>query len=145
MIELKPVTKDNLEYVLELDVWEHQKSFVSSTACALAQAYVYGKTAYPFAIYADDTPVGFIMMGYYEQRSQYTLWKLLIDKNHQGKGYGREALIQGIQYLKSNFNAKEIYTGVAFGNSAAKALYLSVGFKETGLTENNAEELRYIV
>ena len=90
MIELRPITKENLEEVLNLSVFEHQESFVSSTASSLAQAYVYHKTAFPFAVYADGIIVGFIMMGYYEAKKQYTLWKFLIDKEHQGKGYGKE-------------------------------------------------------
>ena len=84
------------------------------------------------------------MMGYYEAKNQYTLWKFLIDKNHQGKGYGREALIKGIKYLEDRFGIREIYTGVALGNERAKHLYRSIGFKETGLIENNMEEMRYI-
>lgn len=143
MIELRPITKENLEEVLNLRVAEHQESFVSSTAWSLAQAYVYRETAFPFAVYADETIVGFIMMGYYEARNQYTLWKFLIDKDHQNKGYGREALKQGIRYLKDKFGAGEIYTGVTPGNETAKHLYSSVGFKETGLIENNMEEMRY--
>lgn len=92
MIELKSITKDNLEDVLNLNVLEYQQPFVSSTACSLAQAYVYRETAFPFAVYANSTIVGFIMLGYYEAKKQYTLWKFLIDKNHQNKGYGKEAL-----------------------------------------------------
>lgn len=142
MIFLKEVTKENFEAVLHLSVAEHQKAFVSSTVHALAQAYVYRETAYPFAIYADDTLVGFIMFGYYEARNQYTLWKFLIDKQHQNKGYGREALKQGIDYLKEQFGAAEIYTGVSLGNEAAKRLYASLGFEETGLVEDNMEEMK---
>ncbi len=127
-----------------LSVSEHQKLFVSSTAYSLAQAYVYHETAFPFAVYADDTIVGFIMMGYYEAKKQYTLWKLLIDKSQQNKGYGREALKQGIMYLKDKFDVKEIYTGVALGNEKAKHLYSSVGFEETGFIEDNMEEMKYI-
>ena len=144
MVELKTITKENLEEVLSLNVWEHQESFVSSTAYSLAQAYAYRETAFPFAVYADNAIVGFIMMGYYEAKNQYTLWKFLIDKNQQGKGYGREALEKGIKYLKDRFGTKEIYTGVALGNERAKHLYRSIGFKETGLIENNMEEMRYI-
>ena len=144
MVELKTITKENLEEVLNLKVWEHQESFVSSTAYSLAQAYAYRETAFPFAVYADHAIVGFIMMGYYEAQNQYTLWKFLIDKNQQGKGYGREALEKGIKYLKDRFGTKEIYTGVALGNERAKHLYRSIGFKETGLIENNMEEMRYI-
>ena len=145
MIELRRITKENLEEVLKLRVSEQQESFVSSVAYSLAQAYVYHETAFPFAIYADDTVVGFIMMGYYEDRKQYTLWKFLIDKNQQNKGYGKEALKQGILYLKDKFDAREIYTGVALGNEKAKHLYSSIGFRETGLMEDNMEEMRYIL
>ncbi len=142
MIQLKEITQDNLDEVLGLSVAEHQKSFVSTTADSLAQAYVYNDTAFPFAIYANEKVVGFIMLGYYESRRQYTLWKFLIDKEHQGKGYGKEALKQGITYLKKRFNTKEIYTGVSLGNEVAKSLYKSVGFVETGLVEDGMEELR---
>ena len=144
MVELRTITKENLEEVLSLNVWEHQESFVSSTAYSLAQAYAYRETAFPFAVYADNAIVGFIMMGYYEAKNQYTLWKFLIDKNQQGKGYGREALEKGIKYLKDRFGTKEIFTGVALGNERAIHLYRSIGFKETGLIENNLEEMRYI-
>jgi len=144
MVELREITKENLEEVLDLSICEHQESFVSSTAYSLAQAYAYRDTAFPFAIYVDDTVVGFIMLGYYEARNQYTLWKFLIDKKHQNKGYGREALIQGIRYLKDRFGAEEVYTGVKQGNETAKHLYCSVGFQETGLVEKGMEEMRYI-
>lgn len=144
MVQLKEITKDNLDEVLRLKVAEHQKSFVSTTADSLAQAYVYRDTAFPFAVYADEKPVGFIMLGYYESRKQYTLWKFLIDKEHQGKGYGKEALKQGITYLKERFDAKEIYTGVILENETAKRLYKSMGFAETGLIEEGMEELRFV-
>jgi len=144
MVELREINQDNFEAVLDLRIHEHQESFVPSTAYSLAQAYAYRDTAFPFAIYADDTIVGFIMMGYYESRNQYTLWKFLIDKKHQNKGYGREALIQGIQYLKDRFGAEEVYAGVKPENESAKHLYRSVGFQETGLVENDMEEMRYV-
>ena len=79
MIELKEITANNLSDVLNLSVFEHQKSFVSTTAYSLAQAYVYRETAFPFAVYLDNVVIGFIMFGYYESKQQYTLWKFLID------------------------------------------------------------------
>lgn len=84
------------------------------------------------------------MMGYYETKQYYTLWKLLIDREHQHKGYGRQALELGIAFLKERFHAQEIYTGVTPGNVNAKKLYESVGFRKTGVFENNMEELRLI-
>ena len=145
MITLKEITKDNIEQVLALKVNDNQNSFVITTAESLAKAYVYYKTAWPFAVYQDDTPVGFIMMGYYEEKKYYTLWEFLIDYKYQGRGYGRKALLLGIQFLKDTFNVKEIYTGVASGNQIAKNLYKSVGFEETGIFENGMEELRLLL
>lgn len=142
MVQIRPVTRENLDEVLALSVHESQRAFVSTTAESLAEAYVYSDTAFPFAVYDDETIVGFIMMGYYEAKNYYTLWKLLIDKKYQGKGYGRCALEQGLAFLKERFNVSTVYTGVAPGNAVAKSLYLSMGFVETGLFENNMEELR---
>ena len=144
MIKLDEITADNLEVVLKLKVSKEQENFVSTTAYSLAQAYVYRENAYPFAIYADDTLVGFIMFGYYELRNQYTLWKFLIDEKYQNKGYGKMALALGIEYMKKQYDIKEMYTGVAIDNDVAERLYHSVGFQLTGLIENGMKELRYV-
>ena len=141
MIYLKEVTAENLDEVLRLEVRDDQKSFVSSPAVSLAQAYVYYETAFPFAVYHDQQLVGLIMMGYYEEKHYYTLWKLLIDQKHQNKGYGRKALEMGIAFLKDKFQISEIYTGVTPGNHIAKRLYSSVGFVATGNIEYNMEEM----
>ena len=141
MVQLQEITKDNYEDVLALRVNESQKGFVSTTEEALAQALDYGNTAYPFAVCGGGRVVGFIMMGYYEAKGYYTLWKFLIDREHQGKGYGREALNQGIAFLKNSLGVTEIYTGVSPDNAVAKSLYESVGFRFTGLEEDNMEEM----
>ena len=103
LIELKEITSENIDEVLALKVDEGQKSFVSSNGDSLAQAYVYSKTAFPFAVYDNDTIVGFIMMGYYEVKSYYTLWKFMIDSRYQHKGYGRKALELGIKFFAGSF------------------------------------------
>ena len=144
MIKLEEITADNFEDVLNLKVSKNQENFVSTTAYSLAQAYVYRENAYPFAIYADDTLVGFIMFGFYELRNQYTLWKFLIDEKYQNKGYGKIALLLGIEYMKKQHDIKEMYTGVSIDNNVAERLYYSVGFQLTGLVENGMKELRYV-
>ena len=142
MIKLKPITKDNIDDVLSLSVRDDQKNYVSSVSDSLAQAYVYSETAYPFAVYNDDILVGFIMMGYYEAKRYYTLWKFLIDCRYQNKGYGRQALELGLAFVKEKFNPPDIYTGVAPGNTVAKRFYESLGFKDTGLIELGMEEMK---
>jgi len=143
MIELRKITKQNFNEIMALKVAEHQRAYVSTVSDSLAQAWIYRDTAFPFAIYAGDLPIGFVMLGYYESREQYTLWKFFIDEKHQNKGYGKKALHLAVDYLHNAFNAEEIYTGVLIGNIIAKQLYISFGFEETGKSEDNMEELKY--
>ncbi len=142
MVSIRPVTRENLEEVLALRVGEGQEKYVISNAESLSRAYVYSETAYPFAIYDDNTIVGFIMMGYYEAKGYYTLWEFMIDRKYQNKGYGRQALKLGLEFVRDKFGQVDIYTGVTPGNTVAKKLYESVGFVSTGLIELNMEEMK---
>ena len=51
-------------------------------------------------------------MGFYEIKGYYTLWEFLIDQRFQNKGYGRQALKLGMQYVRDTFGDVDIYTGV---------------------------------
>lgn len=144
-VELRKITKENYEECLNLTVAEHQKKFVSSTAHSLAQAWVYYETAFPFAIYAQDRMVGFLMLGYYESEGYYTLWKFMMDEKYQRKGYGRQALRLGIDYLVNRFHVKEIYTAYYATNDVARKLYASFGFCETGQVVGNEVGMKLTV
>lgn len=82
LVELKKITQDNIEEVLALKVSAEQGDFVENIAHALAKAWVFRNTAFPFAIYARNTIVGFMMLGYYELKNQYTVWQFLIDERY---------------------------------------------------------------
>ena len=142
MIELKEITTQNYEDVIDLKLSENQASFVSTNVHSLAQAWVFKNTAFPFAIYASNTLVGFIMLGFYEAKNQYTLWKFMIDEQYQNKGYGKKALQLGIDSLVNTFNVNQIYTAYAHDNIVARNLYRSFGFKETGDIDGIQVEMR---
>lgn len=142
MVELRAITKENYEAVLALRVSEAQRAFVPTVTEALAQAWVYRDTAYPFAVYADGEPVGFIMLGYYAEKNQYTVWKFLIDEKHQRRGYGREALRLAVKWLRETFNAREVYLGCAHENRAAESLYSAAGFVRTGFETETGFEMK---
>lgn len=142
MVELREITKENYEEVLALHVSEAQTAFVPTVTEALAQAWVYKDTAYPFAVYADGVPVGFIMLGYYELRDQYTVWKFLIDERYQRRGCGKEALRLAIRWLREKFGVSEVFLGCAHENRIAEKLYASVGFQRTGFETETGFEMR---
>lgn len=145
MVELKRISKENFEEVIRLSVAEDQIPFVASNVYSLAQAGVYHETAYPFAIYANDILVGFIMMGYYEKECQYTLWRFMIDRKYQNKGYGKSALKLAVKYMIDNFKVNELGTGTHCKNFVAQKLYKSIGFKETGETDGDQIGMKLLI
>ena len=104
MINFKEITNANIWKVCTLEPFEEQKDFVAENIQSLAEAYATrneGGNALPLAVYNDETLVGFIMIGKgtvgNEKESElikknYSLWRLMIDKKYQGKGFGRQTL-----------------------------------------------------
>ena len=145
MVELREITKENYEEILSLQVSKEQRGFVPPVTEALAQAWVYRGTAYPFAVYDDGKPVGFIMLGYYEEKKQYTVWKFLIDEKHQRKGYGKAALRAAIEWLQQTFRVTEVFLGCAHENHVAEKLFASLGFMRTGVETETGFEMRLVI
>jgi len=142
MVELREITQSNFDDCINLNLPEAQKGFVATNVYSLAQAWVYYKTAFPFAIYAEDDLVGFIMPGYYEPQKHYNIWRFMIDERYQGKGYGKAALHLAISYLVEKHGASEIFLSVVPENIVAKSLYLGVGFELTGEMSGNEVVMR---
>ena len=88
MVELKAVTADNYWEIVELAVTGEQDGLVTSNAVSIGQAYVQPECI-PLAIYAGDTPVGFLMYCVDRDDGEYWLYRLMIDRRYQGKGYAR--------------------------------------------------------
>lgn len=146
MIRLKKVTYDNLWEVVGLSVKPNQEYFIASNTDSLFEAYIAlseGHSALPFGLYKEETLIGFVMFGYGSTGDEgepqiaeenYCLWRFMIDKNYQGKGYGKLALKACIAYLQSAPEGPAEYCWLSYepANAVAKSLYESVGFQENG-------------
>lgn len=55
---------------------------------------------------------------------------VILNPDLRGKGYGKEMLRLGIEYVKDNLSAKRIDLGVFANNDNARFCYESVGFRE---------------
>ena len=67
MITLRKITLENRRAIFNLEVSEEQRRFVASNLSSVASCYVLatnGGHPFPFAIYADEQPVGFVMLAY---------------------------------------------------------------------------------
>ena len=66
-------------------------------AVSIGQAYVQPELE-PLAIYAGDTPVGFLMYCVDRDDGEYWLYRLMIDRlGIKAMGYAKDALLQAIQ------------------------------------------------
>ena len=138
-ITLKPVTEENREDVLALSVREDQP-FVATNEVSLRQAKEtneeYPGAARPFGIYADGKLVGFCMFAFAPEEEdpedRYWLWRFMIDKAEQGKGYGQAALREIIRYFREN-GADRLYLSTEPENETGLHIYQKAGFRETGV------------
>jgi len=130
-ITLRPITRANYRECTKLSVADDQKDFVASNAFSLVQAH-YESDLYPLAIYDGDTMVGFVMYGLNGDEGKWWIDRLMVDKAHQRKGYGKEAMIQTIERIKEHGNCKLIRISYEPHNEVARKLYAGLGFYETG-------------
>ena len=141
IIKLETINDNNREAVLALTVREDQP-FVASNGYSLKEAEETNQehpgTARPFAIYADDRLVGFCMFAFdpeeEDEDDRYWLWRFMIDKSEQGKGYGQAALQEIIKYFKEN-GADRLFLSTAPENKQGLHLYHKAGFRETGIID----------
>ena len=150
MLRLEKVNGKNVWDILKLRVEEGQTSFVASNNVSIIEAYTTitaGGYAFPFGIYDDNVPVGFLMVGYGTDDywddapeiagSNYNLWRLMIDKSCQHRGYGREAVRLALDFIRTKPCGEAEYCWLSYEpeNAVAKKLYGSFGFVETGDTD----------
>jgi len=130
-VTLREITEETVNTILALDVADNQKGFVATNAKSIAQAY-FCENAWFRAIYADETPVGFVMLYIDTEKPEYFLWRFMIDKNHQKKNYGLQAMALVIEYVRTLPRASMLELSYAPGDGDPSAFYARLGFVETG-------------
>jgi len=145
MIELRKITWDNFEECINLKITDEQeeRDYVPSNTYSLAQAYVAvldGKN-HPmlYAIYNNEAMIGFTWFCYdttgeYDSKPCYVIYRFMIDKQYQNKGFGKQAMTEILTYIKTYpyGEAEAVYLSYDRRNTAADKLYRSLGFEETG-------------
>ncbi|WP_405020015.1 GNAT family N-acetyltransferase [Kitasatospora sp. NBC_00070] len=136
---LVPVTADNLDAVLGVQVHPEQEVAVSPVVKSLAEAYVHPGVAWPRAIVDGDRVVGFVMAFLdidwagdgrgTDLRSG--LWRLNIAAGEQGHGYGRFAVHAVAEEIRRRGGTRLTVTWHP-GEHGPEGFYLGLGFRPTG-------------
>jgi diamine N-acetyltransferase len=141
-IRLENVTARNWRAVARLKLAPVQKDLVASNLYSIAQSQ-FDPNARPRAVYAGTELVGFLMYNVWETEEKTrkaSIYRFMIDREHQGKGYGRAALARALDEIRATPGVTRVSIGYMPENQMAKALYASFGFVETGADEDGEIE-----
>ena len=135
-VTLQEITQATLRPILALEVAESQRNLVAPNAVSVAEAYFEREHAWLRAIYAGDTPVGFVMLYVEPENAVYYLWRFMIDARYQRMGYGARAVELVIEHVRGQPNAAALGVSVVPSDNSALAFYHRFGFRETGEIEH---------
>ena len=149
MINLREITSKNLKSIIDLNVKEDQKDYVALNSVSIAQGH-YSKSAWFKGIFYDDRPVGFVMLDLIEEENKCFLWRFMIDREYQGKGFGKIALTQVIDFVRSLNLYTYIATSYVPAENGAGGFYKNFGFikseeitKEFGIEDSDEIGMKY--
>jgi diamine N-acetyltransferase len=72
----------------------------------------------------------------------YFLWRLLIDRRHQRKGYGTAALDAIVEYVRGRPGGDTLFVSAAQGDGGPQPFYEGYGFLSTGQVVDDEVVLR---
>ncbi|MEV4351029.1 GNAT family N-acetyltransferase [Actinoplanes sp. NPDC049596] len=133
VIDLEPVTAGNWRDCAELAVHPDQQRFVNAVTYYLCLC-TYGGLWNPLAITRDGAVAGFVMWAIDDDRSAW-IGGLVIGRQHQRQGIGHAAVRQLRERLIAEPGTPNVALSYAADNTAARHLYRTLGFHETGETE----------
>jgi len=133
-VNLVDIHFDNFIEACFLKVKEDQTHFIATNSFSLAQSK-YQSECIPKAIYAGHNMVGFIMYCLDRTDHEYWIYRLMVDRNYQGLGYGRRAMELVLGILMPLAKNHKIKISFEPENANAKALYESLGFRTTGVID----------
>ena len=140
VVSLRPVTKDTVRQICRLRVSPEQSNYVAGNGDSIAEAH-FEQKAWFRAIYAEEVPVGFVMLYDDADTPRYYLWRFMIDARYQGYGFGRQAIERLVEYVRGRPGAAELTLSYVPGDHSPRDFYARLGFVETGREEHGEKEM----
>lgn len=140
-ISVRPITAENWLDCISLQLTEAQEAagFLSPNTFSLAQAH-YEPWLMPVGLYHGETMVGFALWGRWPETNipaharpgVACILRFMIDRQHQGQGYGQASLNALIAQIRAQPDCREVELSVDPTNPAAIHVYTKAGFQPSG-------------
>jgi 3-oxoadipate enol-lactonase len=133
-VSLREIDQENWRDVVNLELAADQRGYLEPNAESLAESRFH-PWMLPLAIYNDDTVVGFVMFSQWPDPREGNYWvhRFMIDRRHQGKGYGSDAMKALLNFYRTRIPAcQTLWIGYDARNTPAQQFYARLGFIEQG-------------
>ncbi len=141
-VKIRPLTSeaDLIYAAYECQLTDEQKDLVNPAWFSIGRAYLFREDNYPCIIYNErNEPIGFINLNKWLGGGDAYSWSYFIDKEYQGKGYGKHTAQLAVNILKSASPVKQIKLATETCNIRAQKLYMALGFEK--LSEMDGDDI----
>lgn len=151
-LSAREITRDDLNKILALSLLPEQRHLVADNARTVAQA-AYETGSIIYGLWEGHEPIGLmavIKMPDYpwpdpeDDVNSLYLWRLMIDKNHQGKGHGTAAL-DLLVALAREWGLPCVTSSVVDSDNSGMGFYEKYGFEQTGVVHDGELVIRLTV
>ena len=129
-VHLEPVTAKNWKACIALELAPDQKNFLPSNLYSIAESQFYEHARSRVICDEQEQVVGYALYGRDIFTNKWKIFRLMIDKSHQGQGYGENAMREIIEQISKEPDGNEILICYQDVNQAARRLYAKLGFIE---------------
>lgn len=141
-VHFKNIDDTNEYKVRNIKLKPGQDKFIETVDECLKEAETFHEW-HPVAIYYDDEIIGFAMYGSFGLNKDAWIDRIMIDEKHQGKGYGKLAMIKLIDIISKEYGVNVIYLSITEENRKAYYLYKNIGFEFMNERDPNNGELLF--
>ena len=136
LVDLRDVTAENWRACADLEVTVEQSAWVTPVTRYLCLCH-YGDLWSPLALYEGEEVAGFAMWAVDPADGSGWIGGLIIDRRRQRRGLGRAAVLALTERLRAQHGCRSCALSYSPDNTAARALYASLGFVETEEMEDD--------
>jgi diamine N-acetyltransferase len=129
-VHLEPVTVNNWKACAALELASGQENFLPSNLYSIAESQFYEHSKSRAICNEQKIIVGYALFGRDIFTNKWKIFRIMIDKSCQGKGYGESAMKEIIGQIAKEPNGNEILICYQNDNQVARRLYTRLGFVE---------------
>ena len=129
-VYLERVTVTNWKACIALELTSGQEKFLPSNLYSIAESQFYEQSRSKAVYNEENQLVGYALFGRDIFTNKWKIFRMMIDKSHQCKGYGESAMKEIIEQISNEPDGNEILICYQDDNEVARRLYAKLGFVE---------------